>query len=158
MSDLLTAENPLELFKDWFETAKNEAAIQEPTAMTLATATADGAPSARIVLLKEWDARGFIWYTNLESRKSEEVKSNPRAALCFYWMLLERQIRIEGSVEPVSDDQADAYYNQRPRGSRIGAWSSKQSQPLDDRETLEKRVADYTENFAEGDIPRPPFF
>jgi len=133
--------------------------VGEPTAMTLATTTADGRPSARMVLLKGYDERGFVFYTNLESRKSREIAANPHAALCFFWQPLEVQVRVEGRVEPVSAEEADAYYASRPRGSRIGAWASEQSRPLPSYETLVARVAELEARYGDaGDIPRPPFW
>lgn len=126
--------------------------------MTLATVDSKGQPSARIVLLKAFDERGFVFYTNLDSRKSREMKQNSKAALCFYWMPLERQVRIEGKVEPVSAAEADAYFATRPRESRIGAWSSKQSSPLDSRDTLVRAVAETTKKFEGQDVPRPEFW
>jgi pyridoxamine 5'-phosphate oxidase len=133
--------------------------LAEPTAMTLATATADGRPSARMVLLKGYDERGFVFYTNLESRKAREIAENPHAALCFFWQPFEVQVRVEGRVEPVSAEEADAYYASRPRGSRIGAWASEQSRPLDSYETLVARVAELEAQYGDaGEIPRPPFW
>jgi pyridoxamine 5'-phosphate oxidase len=130
----------------------------DPNAVCLATATADGRPSARMVLLKGIDARGFVFYTNLESRKGEELGANPQAALCFHWKTLARSVRVEGPVEPVSAEEADAYYASRARGSRIGAWASRQSRPLEGRWALEKSVAEYTLKFGVGSIPRPAFW
>jgi pyridoxamine 5'-phosphate oxidase len=150
--------DPLALFQQWFAEAQACKAIEEPTALTLATADADGAPDARIVLLKHCDARGFVIYTNLGSAKAEQLRANPRAALCFHWMPLEKQVRIRGAVEPVSDDEADAYYHSRPKLSRIGAWASRQSEPLPSRFALEKRVARFAARFALGDVPRPEFW
>lgn len=150
--------HPIDQFTQWLEEAKNTATITEPTAMTLATTTPAGKPSARIVLLKAHDKRGFVFYTNLESRKSGEIKSNPYAALCFYWMALDRQIRIEGKIEAVSDAEADAYFASRYRESRIGAWSSKQSRPLSSRDELMQAVADNTAKFEGQEVPRPPFW
>jgi pyridoxamine 5'-phosphate oxidase len=126
--------------------------------MILATATAAGKPSARTVLLKAWDERGFVFYTNLESRKSVEIKENPNAALLFHWKSRRRQIRIEGQVALVEDTQADAYYATRPRGSRLGAWASAQSRPLKDRETFERDLANVEARFPDETIPRPPFW
>ena len=148
--------DPIAKFDAWLSTAKSTAGILEPTAMTLATATADGAPSARIVLLKEHSAEGFVFYTNLTSRKSEELHANPRAALVFYWMPLERQIRIEGPITRATDAQADAYFASRTRAKQIGAWASLQSQHLTTRETLDARNAAYEKEFAGGPVPRPP--
>ncbi len=130
----------------------------DPNAVCLATATPDGRPSARMVLLKGVDARGFVFYTNLESRKGGELAANPHAALCFHWKTLTRSVRVEGRVEPVSSEEADAYYASRARGSRIGAWASKQSRLLESRYALEKRVAEFGLKYAVGDIPRPAFW
>ena len=149
-------QKPIEQFADWLEQAKAEKSIKEPTAMTLATATTVGKPSARIVLLKNHDERGFVFYTNLESRKSEEIKANPYAALCFHWMPLEKQVRVEGRIEPVSVEEADAYFASRPRESRIGAWASKQSRTLPHRGAL--MLAEYTAKFLGREVPRPPFW
>lgn len=132
--------------------------IREPTAMALATASAEGRPSARMVLLKGFDERGFVFYTNLESRKAAELAANPFAALCFHWQPLEVQARIEGRVEQVSDEEADAYYASRARGSRIGAWASRQSMQLDAYETLVARVAEYEAKYEGVEVPRPPFW
>ena len=126
--------------------------------MTLATCTAAGAPSARIVLLKDWDARGFVFYTNKESRKGDELAANPRAALLFHWKSLHRQVRIEGHVEDVTPAEADAYHASRARVSRLGAWASIQSRPLGDRAELERRVAEYEALYPGEAIPRPPYW
>jgi pyridoxamine 5'-phosphate oxidase len=150
-------EDPFALFGAWLKEAESTEP-NDPNAMILATATQDGRPSARTVLLKGWDERGFVFYTNLESRKSAEINANPRAALLFYWKTLHRQIRIEGTVSPVTDAEADAYYASRPRLSRIGAWASAQSRPLADRETFEARVAEYGAKFPGEDVPRPAFW
>ncbi len=150
-------EDPITRFEAWMaEAAKTEP--NDPNAVCLATATPDGRPSARMVLLKGVDARGFVFYTNLESRKGRELAANPQAALCFHWKSQTRSVRVEGPVEPVADEEADAYYASRPRGSRIGAWASKQSRPLEGRWALEKAVAEYTLKFGLGEIPRPPFW
>lgn len=150
-------QDPIELFRQWFADA--EAAEPEyPNAMTLATADAEGRPSARMVLLKGLDDRGFVFYTNLTSRKGRELAENPHAALVFYWKSLTRQVRIEGAIESVSGEDADAYFASRPRLSQIGAWASKQSTPLEGRFELEKRVAKYTAKFNVGAIPRPEFW
>lgn len=148
--------DPIELFSQWYIEAALEPSITEPTAMTLATATREGKPSARIVLLKEHGQDGFLFYTNHESRKSHELKENPYAALCFYWMPMGRQIRIEGHVIPSTSDQADAYFASRSRERKLGAWASLQSQPLDRRETLDARVAEYDAKFKGVEVPRPP--
>lgn len=148
-------EDPIVRFETWMaEAAKTEP--NDPNAVCLATATPDGRPSARMVLLKGVDARGFVFYTNLESRKGEELRANPRAALCFHWKSQTRSVRVEGPVEPVEDAEADAYYASRSRGSRIGAWASKQSRPLEGRWALEKAVAEVTLKYGLGEIPRPP--
>jgi pyridoxamine 5'-phosphate oxidase len=146
--------DPVEQFGVWLSEA-GQTEPNDPNAMTLATATPDGVPSARMVLLKGVDARGFAFYTNLSSRKAHELAANPRAALCFHWKSLRRQVRVEGPVEPVTDAEADAYFSTRPRVSQIGAWASKQSQPLIGRFELEARVAKYTARFTLGAVPRP---
>jgi pyridoxamine 5'-phosphate oxidase len=124
--------------------------------MALATCTADGRPSVRMVLLKEHDAHGFVFYTNLESRKSVELAGNPHASLLFHWKSLRRQVRVEGTVQPVTDAEADAYFASRARASQIGAWASRQSRPLNGRFDLEKRVGEYAAKFGLGPVPRPP--
>ena len=149
--------DPFDLFRAWFAEAERSEP-NDPNAMALATATPDGSPSARMVLLKEWDARGFVFYTNKESRKGGELNANPRAALLFHWKSLRRQVRIEGAVEDVSDAEADAYYASRARLSRIGAWASEQSRPLPGRGALLMRVAKYEATYLGDDIPRPPFW
>ncbi len=152
--DFTEAMKPFELFGEWLSEA-SESEINDPTAMALATVDADGLPNVRMVLLKGFDERGFVFYTNFESAKGEELLGAHKAALCFHWKSLRRQIRIRGPVEQVSADEADEYYQSRPRGSRIGAWASKQSRPLESRFALEKEVARYTAKFAIGEIPRP---
>jgi len=150
-------KDPFETFSQWLEEAtKNEP--DNPTAVALATADASGAPSVRMVLLKGFDERGFVFYSNTESRKGRELAENPRAALCFHWKTLARQVRIEGAVTPVSDEEADAYYASRARDSRIGAWASKQSTAMSGRFDLEVAVAKYAAKYAIGDVPRPPFW
>ncbi|MEM8588229.1 MAG: pyridoxamine 5'-phosphate oxidase [Pseudomonadota bacterium] len=151
------AEDPYALFDRWMAEA-TAAEPNDPNAAALATVSADGAPSVRVVLLKTVDSRGFAFFTNLDSHKGRDLQANPRAALNLHWKSLGRQVRIEGRVEQVSDAEADAYYATRPRGSRIGAWASKQSRPLDDRATLEGRVADFDGRFGGDDIPRPDFW
>ena len=149
--------DPIEQFKLWLtEAEKTEP--NDPNAMTLATVGPEGAPSARMVLLKGADERGFVFFTNLGSRKVDELTVNPRAALCFHWKSLRRQVRVEGRVEPVSESEADAYFATRARVSQIGAWASKQSQPLKGRFELEARVAKYTAKFNIGAVPRPDFW
>jgi len=147
--------NPLHRFTAWLAEA-SAVEPNDPNAMTLATATPEGRPSARMVLLKGADARGFVFYTNLESRKSLELAANPVAALLFHWKSLRRQVRIEGTVEPVSAAEADAYFATRPALSRLGAWASDQSRPLPSRAVLEARLAAMKSRFGEENIPRPP--
>ncbi len=148
--------DPIAQFSEWFAAAKATPAIADATAMTLATATADGKPAARVVLLKGHGADGFVFYTNFTSRKGTELKANPQAALCFYWPVLDRQIRIEGRVAPVSDAEADAYFASRAREKQIGAWASLQSQPLPSREALLTRIAELTKQHEGQPVPRPP--
>jgi pyridoxamine 5'-phosphate oxidase len=147
--------DPFALFDAWFAEAVN-AESNDPNAMTLATSTPEGAPSARIVLLKGHDARGFVFYTNTLSRKGGELAGNPRAALLLHWKSLQRQVRIEGAVENVTEADADAYFATRPRISRLGAWASLQSQPLESRAALERRLAEAGEKYPGEEIPRPP--
>ncbi len=157
MDATATPDNPIAIFEAWMaEAAGSEP--NDPNAVCLATATPDGRPSARMVLLKGVDPRGFVFYTNLESRKGGELAANPQAALCFHWKTLARSVRVEGPVEAVSDAEADAYYATRARTSRLGAWASKQSRPLESRFALEKAVAEYGLKHAVGEIPRPPFW
>src|SRR3954454_3881737 len=151
------ASDPFGLFRKWMADAEKSES-EDPNAMALATADESGIPSVRMVLLKGIDSRGFVFYTNLESRKGVQLAQNPHAALCFHWKSLKRQVRIEGPVEPVSDAEADEYYHSRPRGSQIGAWASRQSRPLQGRWELEKRVAEFAARHAIGTIPRPPFW
>ncbi|MBA2376038.1 MAG: pyridoxamine 5'-phosphate oxidase [Actinomycetota bacterium] len=149
--------DPVEQFRAWLSDAF-DANLVEPNAMTLATATSDGIPSARIVLLRGFDERGFCFYTNYEGRKGGELSSNPRAALVFYWGALERQVRIEGGVSRLSEEESGEYFASRPRGSRIGAWVSEQSELLEKREALEERVEELEREYADGEIPRPHFW
>ena len=149
------AADPIAQFVAWFDDAQ-AAELREPNAMTLATATPDGAPSARIVLLKGVDARGFVFYTDYRSRKGEELAANPRAALVFHWAELERQVRVTGTVARVSREESEAYYRTRPVGSRIGAWASHQSRPIAGRAELEAREAELARRYADGDVPLPP--
>jgi len=154
MTDDIAEDEPFTPFARWFALAAQSEPLAE--AMMLATATRDGIPSVRAVLLKGADASGFVFYTNLQSRKSDELYANPRAALCLYWKSLARQIRMEGTVMPVAEEEAEAYFASRPRDSQIGAWASDQSQPLPDREVLERRFATFTRQFAEESaVPRP---
>ncbi len=150
-------DDPFATFALWFDEAR-VSELNDPNAMTIATCTPSGIPSARIALLKEWDEQGFVFYTNLESRKSSEIKQNPHVALLFHWKSLLRQIRIEGPATQVSDAQADAYFAGRPRPSRIGAWASAQSRPLADRATFEAKLAETEARFPEQTTPRPAFW
>jgi pyridoxamine 5'-phosphate oxidase len=149
--------DPIVQFTRWFEQAL-AGEIAEPNAMTVATATRDGIPSARMVLLKGFDARGFVFYTNYESQKGRELAENPVAALVFHWVELHRQVRVAGAVERVSAEESDAYFQSRPRGSRLGAWVSHQSTVLTGREEIETRLAALTAQYGEGEIPLPPYW
>src|SRR5690242_11230436 len=151
------ADDPFTQFAAWFAEIQAVPAL-EPTAMTLATATPEGRPSARMVLLKGFDARGFVFYTNYDSRKGHELAANPWAALVFFWPELHRQVRIEGAVAPVDAAESDAYFASRPPGSQVGAWASPQSQVIPDRAALERRVEALTAQYADGPVPRPPFW
>lgn len=150
--------DPIALFQDWWNEATSCADIAEPTATTLATVDDAGMPWARVVLLKEFSDKGFVVFTNLGSNKAEQLTHNPKAALCFYWMPLDKQVRVQGTVEPVSDAEADAYFASRDRKSQVGAWASKQSQPLENKMALEKRIAKFALKFGVGAVPRPPFW
>ena len=149
--------DPLERFEAWFAEAR-ESEADVPDAVALATADETGMPAVRMVLLKAWGPEGFVFYTNAESDKGHDLMANPRAALCFHWKTLGRQVRIRGAVEQVSDKQADAYFDSRDRGSRIGAWASQQSRPLEGRFALEKAVAKYAAKHAVGHVPRPDYW
>lgn len=153
--DFTEAAEPYRLFAKWLEDA-TASEPNDPNALALATVDPEGLPDVRMVLLKGFDERGFVFYTNFESAKGQEILTSMKAAMCFHWKSLRRQVRIRGPVEQVSDAEADEYYASRPRGSRIGAWASKQSRPLESRFALEKAVAEYTAKHAIGDIPRPP--
>jgi pyridoxamine 5'-phosphate oxidase len=148
-------EDPFEQFGTWFEEAK-ASEPNDPNAMTVATVDRDGFPAARILLLKDFDTRGFVFYTNTESDKGRQLAANPKVALCFHWKSLLRQVRIVGPVSHVSDEEADAYFQSRARGSRIGAWASSQSRPLADRDTLMAEVARVEAQYEGGEVPRPP--
>jgi len=150
--------DPFVLFRAWMAEAEGCAEIKEPTAMSLATLEESGMPAVRVVLLKGLDARGFTFYTNLGSAKARQLALHPKAALCFYWMPLDKQIRISGAVEPVTEAEADAYFATRPRQSQIGAWASRQSEPYTERWELEKRLVTYTAKFGVGKVTRPPFW
>jgi pyridoxamine 5'-phosphate oxidase len=150
--------NPIVQFERWFKHAQ-AAELKEPNAMTLATATPDGRPSARVVLLKEVSDAGFVFYTNYSSRKARELETNPLAALTFYWPELERQVRVEGRVGRVPRGQSEAYFRMRPKGSRLGAWASHQSEVLPSREALERRLAELQQFYSDtDDIPTPVFW
>jgi pyridoxamine 5'-phosphate oxidase len=151
----LPSDDPFTLFAEWLADARRTE-INDPNAMTLATIGLDGAPDARIVLLKGQDPRGLVFYTNYESRKGEELSSDPRATLVFHWKSLQRQIRVEGTVERVVPEEADAYFASRPRLSKVGAWASDQSRPLAERPELERRLAEAEARFPGDDVPRPP--
>lgn len=154
---MTATDDPLARFAQWLADAERSEP-NDPNAMALATVGADGTPSVRMVLLKGADARGFVFYTNLGSRKAAELHANPQAALCFHWKTLRRQVRVEGRIEEVGSEEADAYFATRARVSQLGAWASKQSQPLRGRFELEARVAKYTARFVVGAVPRPPFW
>lgn len=156
-SDFTTRDDPYRLFADWLTDA-TASEPNDPNATALATVDPRGMPNVRMVLLKGYDHRGFVFYTNFESAKGTEILASRKAAMCFHWKSLRRQVRIRGPVEVVDDAEADAYFASRPRGSRIGAWASKQSRPLEGRFALEKAVAEYTAKFAIGEIPRPDFW
>jgi pyridoxamine 5'-phosphate oxidase len=149
--------DPIELFGAWFDAAR-ESGILLPESVALATATPDGVPSARMVLLKGFDARGFVFYTNYGSQKAREIDANPHAALCFHWPVLQRQVRVAGPVTRVSEQESAAYFATRPRGSQLGAWASRQSEPLPGRGELEDRARDVEERYAGADVPRPSFW
>jgi pyridoxamine 5'-phosphate oxidase len=157
LPDAAADRDPIELFREWFAAARR-AGLFLPEAMTVATATPDGAPSARMMLLKGVEAGGFVFFTNYESRKAAELSANARAALVFHWAVLERQVRVEGTVERIPPGDSEAYFRTRPRGSRIGAWASKQSRPLADRAELEARVREHDARFKGGEVPLPPFW
>tara|TARA_R110002110_G_scaffold85816_2_gene223622 strand:- start:216161 stop:216742 length:582 start_codon:yes stop_codon:yes gene_type:complete len=151
----MSTTDPFAQFDAWFQ----EAVAAEPTlpeAMTLATVSADGRPSTRMVLLKSHDPHGFVFYTNFNSTKGHELLGNPNASLCFHWKTLGRQLRIDGQALPVSDGEADAYFESRPRGSQIGAWASEQSKPVESRAILEARVQQFEAEYDGRDVPRPP--
>jgi pyridoxamine 5'-phosphate oxidase len=161
MSEIIPSEpppqNPLKLFSQWFFQAR-EAGEKEPTIMFLATATPQGVPSVRTVLLKTFDERGFVFYTNLQSRKAQELHKNAYAALCFYWASIDKQVRIEGQVQQVSNAEADQYFASRPRGSQLGAWASSQSQPLFHPDDLLKKYREIEQRFSDQTVSRPSFW
>jgi len=153
-NDFTQTKEPFRLFGTWLADA-TASEINDPNGVALATVDSEGMPDVRMVLLKDFDEHGFVFYTNYESAKGREILGNMKAAMCFHWKSLRRQVRIRGNVETVSDAEADAYFATRPRGSRIGAWASKQSRPLESRFALEKSVAEYSARYAIGEIPRP---
>jgi pyridoxamine 5'-phosphate oxidase len=155
--DFTEAEEPLRLFAAWFAEAQRSEPVN-PEAMTLATVDASGLPNARMVLMKGFDDRGFVFYTNVDSTKGHELADTPKAALTFYWKSLQRQVRVRGCVEPVSAEEADAYFASRSRMAQIGAWASKQSSELESRLAFEKAVARFTAKFAIGAVPRPAYW
>jgi len=156
-ADFTRRDDPFELFREWMADAETSEP-NDPNAMNVATVDAEGLPDNRMVLLKDFDERGFVFYTNYESQKGREILGNMKAACCFHWKSLRRQVRVRGPVEKVSDEEADVYYNSRARDSRIGAWASQQSRPLESRFALEKAVAKYAAKYAIGTIPRPPYW
>lgn len=155
--EVFTRDDPMALFADWFALAKAKEP-NDPNAMALATADAEGLPDARMVLLKDYDARGLTFYSSLDSAKGRQIAANPKAALLFHWKTIRRQVRFRGAVDRVADAEADAYFATRARGARIGAWASKQSRPMEGRFALEKAVAAETMRFGLGDIPRPAYW
>ena len=155
LSEMDVHPNPFEQFKTWFEQAV-AAQLPEPNAMTIATVTSDGKPSARIVLLKDYDERGFVFYTNYQSHKGQQLVENPWGAIAFWWAELERQVRIEGRVEKVSPAESDAYFHSRPISSQLGAWASNQSQVIESREVLEQQLQKLKEEYDNKEVPRPP--
>lgn len=151
------SDDPLDQFRQWFTDAM-EAELDEPNAMTLATTTSDGSPSARTVLLKGVDGRGFVFYTNYESRKGRELADNPEAALVFLWLKIERQVRVEGTVERLSQEESAKYFRSRPRGSQLGAWASPQSRVVESREALEQNLAEVQARYDDEPVPCPPYW
>jgi pyridoxamine 5'-phosphate oxidase len=149
--------NPLNQFRCWLEEAV-AAKLPQPLGMALATAAVDGRPSVRMVLLRGFDERGFVFFTNYESRKAQELEANPRAALVFYWAELDRQVRIEGNVGRISDTESDVYFQSRPLGSRLGAWASPQSQVIASRDVLDRRMEDLEAEYRDREVPRPPYW
>jgi pyridoxamine 5'-phosphate oxidase len=156
-SDFTASDEPLGLFGDWLEEA-SRSEPNDPNAMSLATVDADGMPNVRMVLLKGFDENGFVFYTNFESNKGREILGSMKAALGFHWKSLRRAVRVRGHVEQVSDTEADQYYASRPRDSRIGAWASQQSRPLESRFALEKAVAKFAVKYGVGEVPRPSYW
>lgn len=155
LSETDVNSNAFVQFKEWFDQALN-AEILEPNAMMVATTTAEGKPSARMVLLKDFDERGFVFYTNYNSQKAQELAENPQAALVFWWAELQRQVRICGWVEKISDEESDKYFYSRPFSSRLGAWASNQSEVIENREVLERQLEELQQQYYNKDVPRPP--
>lgn len=153
--DFTESDDPVALFQDWLRDA-TESEPNDPSATALATVDSDGLPDVRMVLLKAFDARGFVFYTNVESAKGRQILATGKAAMCFHWKSRRRQVRLRGETEEVSREEADAYFRSRPRGSRIGAWASEQSRPLESRAFLERRVRDFEARYQGDDVPRPP--
>ncbi len=154
---LFAETEPFALFENWFKDAKVKEP-GDPNAMALSTADASGAPDVRMVLLKGVDTRGFVFYSNAQSAKGRQLAENPRAAIVFHWKSLRRQVRVRGLIASVNDAEADAYFQSRDRGARLGAWASAQSRPLEDRHALEKRIAEYAAKFGLGEVPRPDYW
>lgn len=154
----VSLQEPFDKMSQWFEKANNTKEIIEPTAMCLSTVDENNQPSSRMVLLKKFDQRGLCFFTNLTSRKGKELSKNPHVALCFYWGILGRQLRVEGIVEKVSIEEADEYFSSRRRGSQIGAWASKQSSEMQEWKEFDERIATIAKDFSEQEIPRPPFW
>ncbi|MFT5703148.1 MAG: pyridoxamine 5'-phosphate oxidase [Rickettsiales bacterium] len=151
-------QEPFDIFSKWIKIAQENSKIIEPTAMCLATVDKENRPSSRMILLKKFDEKGFCFFTNLNGRKAGELKNNQNVALCFYWGVLGRQIRIEGSVENVTQKEADDYFSSRQRGSQIGAWASKQSEEMANDQEFAQRIEKFEKEFAEKDVSRPPFW
>ena len=157
VAEIRDGQDPYAVFADWLGAARTSE-LNDPNAMALATADTDGMPDVRMVLLKDLDDEGFVFYTNLESGKGNQLIANPQAALCFHWKSLRRQVRVRGTITAVSAEEADAYFASRARDSKIGAWASAQSRPLEDRFALEKSVATHALKFGLGEVPRPAFW
>ncbi|MEX6508295.1 pyridoxamine 5'-phosphate oxidase [Jiella sp. M17.18] len=157
LGETRVGEDPIALFGTWLKAAE-ESEPNDPTALALATADENGLPDVRMVLLKAFDARGFVFYTNFDSAKGRQIRENPQAAMCFHWKSRRRQVRVRGALDTVTDAEADAYFDSRARQSRIGAWASDQSRLLSSRALLEQRVAEYAERYGDGEIPRPPYW
>lgn len=157
LSEAGAGDDPMALFHKWFRAASGSG-VYLPESMALGTATPDGKPSVRFVLLKSYDERGFVFYTNYESRKAAELEANPEATLVLHWGILQRQIRVEGTVTRVTQEESEAYFHSRARGSQVGAWASKQSEPMAERQELEQRVKEHEGRFKGGEVPLPPFW